>query len=945
MTGQEVPGPSPAQTESVFGSDDRLAVGDTTAFPWAAIGRVAVSTANGMFFGTGFLIGPQHMLTAGHVVESDLYGGDGRAQAITVAFGQAGSLKPFAEVEALDFRTPEGWSAGQDSAQDWALVTLDRSIGAAIGSFDLAAPSAPVGETVTLAGYPGDLGGTDLYAAAGEIAAADAERLYYAGTLDTEGGMSGAPIWRSFPSSGRREAVGVHAAGAVDPEAPGAQNSGTRLTPERLTQIDEWIGQDAFLAPPTDLPDLVDADAAFGTVTAAVSAVTAAAGERLALSLTIANLGTATAAAPEITAYLSQNDVLTEFDLAIGAATLAPLAPFESRRITLDIDLPANVPSGFWRVGWRLTEGGGLPEFDADNNDGLLPRSLEVTARPDAVAEALELAGAVLAPGEALTGSWTLRNLGGAAAPIGSSLVLSDDAEFGPGDLVLASLPAVLLGAGQATTVTLPGGIALPADLASGTYYLAAFADFGDVVAEAVESNNASSARAVTVGAPGLDLPGSDAPETLIGSDGDDTVRAFNGDDVVDAGPGRDVIDAGGDNDLVFARAGDDSILGGPGFDTLLGERGDDLIEGDLGDGVKGQGDELNGGPGDDTLRGEGGPDTLFGSDGDDLLDGGPGFDRLGGNAGADTLIGGDLRDTLDGGADADSILGGDGNDEIYGGTGADTVEAGPGPDFVDGGDGNDDISTGTEDDIVIAGAGDDTVRGGDGVDRLQGNDGADLLLGEAGGDRLFGGPGADTAEGGAGADLIFGNDGDDRLLGGEGADTLRGEAGDDFLEGGDGADALGGAAGADTLIGGAGDDRLDGVDGDDLLEGGDGIDAVLGSAGRDSLFGGPGADSVFGGADDDTVSGGLGADLLAGGDGADRFEFAVGDGSDLVFDFTPGTDVLVLSGGVTRFGDLVQGIDAAGWLTIGYGDPSDVIALQGVKPGDLNDDGSLVFL
>ncbi len=932
--------------ESVIGTDDRVRVAESAAFPWATIARVVADTPAGTVQGTGVLVGPSHLLTAGHVVHSDAFGGDGWASAITVAPGQDGAVEPFGRAEAVAWRAPEAWLEGEDPGADWALVTLDRSLGTAIGTLDLAAPLAPEGAPVTLAGFPGDLeSGRTLYAAAGTIARATEDRLFYAGTLDTAGGMSGAPIWQTFSGSGRREVLGVHTSGAADPSAPGAENSGVRLTEAALTLIDEWIDLDRITLPPDDRPDLADADTVFAEETAALSTPALAAGGAATLTVAVANLGTAPAAAPVLTAYLSGNATITEIDLEIGRVALAPLAPFERRTVAVEIALPASVPSGFYRVGWILADP--APEFSDANNTGLLAQSLEVAARPDATASGLVLSSLGWAPGESVAAAWEIVNAGAALAPpVGSGLYLSEDGQVTAEDRLLAQAPPTgLLGAGQAATLA-PAPFTAPLDLPSGTYWVAALADPDGALDEADPANNASAPIAVTLSRPGLDLLGTEAADTLLGELDDDTLTGLGGADRLRGGGGRDDLSGGGDDDRLFGEAGGDRLLGGPGFDTLLGQEGDDLLEGDLGDGLAGQGDVLNGGPGADTLRGEGGADTLYGEDGADLLEGGPGFDLLGGNAGNDTLLGGDRRDTVDGGAGDDLLEGGEGNDAVYGGDGADTLRGGAGPDFIDGGAGDDRVEAGPDDDIVIAGPGADTVEGGAGFDRIQGGTGDDSVLAGEGPDRVFGEAGGDTILGGPGDDLLDGNEDDDRVLGEGGNDTLRGGSGSDTLEGGEGADALAGREGDDRLEGGPGADALDGEAGADTLSGGAEDDAVLGGPGADLLAGDAGADSVFGGADDDTLSGGPGPDRLAGDAGIDRFLFAAGDGADLVFDYLPGVETLVFTGGVARFADLTQGTDPAGWLTLGHSaDPGDVVTLQGVRPGEIADDGTILFL
>jgi Ca2+-binding RTX toxin-like protein len=94
------------------------------------------------------------------------------------------------------------------------------------------------------------------------------------------------------------------------------------------------------------------------------------------------------------------------------------------------------------------------------------------------------------------------------------------------------------------------------------------------------------------------------------------------------------------------------------------------------------------------------------------------------------------------------------------------------------------------------------------------------------------------------------------------------------------GNDVLFGTGNSDTLTGLAGSDRLSGLGGADLLYGG---------AGNDTLRGGDGQD---------LMSGGTGRNILVGGAGNDLFVLDKA-GFDIVRDFTPGKDKLVLGKGL----------------------------------------------
>ena len=135
----------------------------------------------------------------------------------------------------------------------------------------------------------------------------------------------------------------------------------------------------------------------------------------------------------------------------------------------------------------------------------------------------------------------------------------------------------------------------------------------------------------------------------------------------------------------------------------------------------------------------------------------------------------------------------------------------------------------------------------------------------------------------------------------------------------------LGALPGSQTLLGTDSDDRIVGVSYDEMAGGAppdytpgivlpnfailDGPDVLSGRGGNDTLEGAGGDDTLGGGAGDDRLIGGMGRDLLTGDEGRDVFVFGFksrtepaldtgrGEFADIVLDFTPGEDVLDLSG------------------------------------------------
>jgi Ca2+-binding RTX toxin-like protein len=193
----------------------------------------------------------------------------------------------------------------------------------------------------------------------------------------------------------------------------------------------------------------------------------------------------------------------------------------------------------------------------------------------------------------------------------------------------------------------------------------------------------------------------------------------------------------------------------------------------------------------------------------------------------------------------------------------------------------------------------------------VEGWAGNDTLTGGRDNDTLEGGAGHDRLDGGAGDDLLSaGSDGGSELRGGEGADTL---------------DAPG-AALASVLIGGLGNDTYLFRGGSDRIieERGGGMDTLIalqssgtvmlpaevenlillggavtgaGNALANRITGNAGANLLAGGDAADTLDGGQGNDTLVGGEGQDVFIIGAGQGHDVLRDFAPGIDFLLLQG------------------------------------------------
>lgn len=448
-------------------------------------------------------------------------------------------------------------------------------------------------------------------------------------------------------------------------------------------------------------------------------------------------------------------------------------------------------------------------------------------------------------------------------------------------------------------------------------------------------------ARDALFGAGGNDVLDGDGDDILDGGTGDDRYFVRAGDEVVEAsGHGRDSLFA--KTSYVLSQGIEIEIIGtvdnlATSAIDLTGNALANRIFGNRGSNV------IDGGGGADTLEGDAGDDTYYVESDDDVREGvGNGKDTvlartdftLSNNSHVEiialadatstdpfSLTGNNLDNIIFGGAGDDSLQGRGGNDALRGGGGADRLDAGDGNDTLHG-DGDDTLIGGAGDDRYFLTAGDQLIEHvGGGVDYVFASTSYVLTAGAAvevlGTINNF----ADTAidlTGNELANRIFGNLGDNVIDGNGGADILEGDGGDDtyFVDADDEVREAAGK-GEDTVLartdfrlsnnsyveklaladqGEAAGRRLTGNNLSNEVIGGAGDDTLRGAEGADVLQGAAGDDQLHGDEGNDILAGGTGDDLLYGGAGDDTFVFDEVAGSDVICDFTPGSDKIDLS-------------------------------------------------
>ncbi|MFI0606674.1 MAG: trypsin-like serine peptidase [Anaerolineae bacterium] len=177
-----------------------------------AVGRITATFPSGRYHGTGFLIGPDLLLTNHHVLYDQDHG-DARATVVDL-------LLDYEESFSGKLREGHGFvglpaSIVGDKADDWAVIRLAEAPDAAYPRLPLAGGPVTVDDPVFIVQHPGGRP-KEIGLTRNLVRHVGADRVQY--LTDTEGGSSGSPVfnarWQVVALHHQWTTVGAPGAGA-----------------------------------------------------------------------------------------------------------------------------------------------------------------------------------------------------------------------------------------------------------------------------------------------------------------------------------------------------------------------------------------------------------------------------------------------------------------------------------------------------------------------------------------------------------------------------------------------------------------------------------------------------------------------------------------------------------------------------------------------------------
>lgn len=215
--------------EQICDADGRTHVPSTKQTPWSAHCYLIITTPAGKKYGTGWLMGPRLVVTAGHCVHGGL-GGRYFSKVEVIPGSNGPGDRPFGSQVSRELRAAAGWTTGGRASEDYGAIILEREFEgspATLGTRIATDDELNAAGTARVSGYPVDKNREQWTHEDALVSLTPSEIRYWTDTLD---GNSGAPVLQ------KGVVVAIH-------NWPGCPNYGVRVNDTVQRQLNEWLSE------------------------------------------------------------------------------------------------------------------------------------------------------------------------------------------------------------------------------------------------------------------------------------------------------------------------------------------------------------------------------------------------------------------------------------------------------------------------------------------------------------------------------------------------------------------------------------------------------------------------------------------------------------------------------------------------------------------------------
>jgi hypothetical protein len=240
------------------------------------------------------------------------------------------------------------------------------------------------------------------------------------------------------------------------------------------------------------LPDL--------TVSSLIVPIQGIAGQKIAVSTSVKNVGVGVSSPCKLGLYLSVDQTTTPWTdsrtVFLGSRNVPSLKLNVGSTANTTAAIPPSVPAGSYYVVAVADSGGVVDESNKANNTLAKPITI-YTATPDLVA--ISVSSPLTAKlGESITISSSIKNQGyGTARNFYSGIYLSSTTVISPTDTLIGTLWVSSMTAGSKKTAAIT--VQIPDSLSAGTYYIGLIVDNENDVSELAKTNNTVTGNKITI--------------------------------------------------------------------------------------------------------------------------------------------------------------------------------------------------------------------------------------------------------------------------------------------------------------------------------------------------------------------------------------------------------------------------------------------------------------